>query len=74
MIGATEQSAVRENDRRMLIFLTVFLCLLLVVILVIAAVMLSLITSRNDDEAKVTKLVAAVQGKPKQVMTRYLII
>lgn len=74
MIGATEQSAIRENDRRMLIFLTVFLCLLLVVILVIAAVMLSLITSRNDDEAKVTKLVATVQGKPKHVMTRYLII
>ena len=66
MSDPTIESPSRENDRRILIMLTVFICLIAVVILVIAAVMLSLIISRNNDvdgDAKGSKLDAAVQGK-----------
>ena len=65
MSDATIESPSRENDRRMLIMLTVFICLVAVVILVIAAIMLSVIISRNDDvdDAKGSKVDAAVQGK-----------
>ena len=61
MSDPTIESPSRENDRRILIMLTVFICLIAVVILVIAAIMLSLIISRNN--AKGSKLDAAVQGK-----------
>ena len=64
---ATLESPSRGNDRRILIILSVFICFVAVVILVVAAVMLSLIISRidndNDDDAKVSELDAAVQGK-----------
>ena len=65
MSDATIESPSRENDRRMLIMLTVFICFVAVVILVIAAIMLSVIISRNDDvdDAKGSKVDAAVQGK-----------
>ena len=66
MSHPTIESPSRENVRRILIMLTVFICLIAVVILVIAAIMLSLIISRNndvDDDAKGSKLDAAVQGK-----------
>ena len=66
MSDPTIESPSRENDRRILIMLTVFICLFAVVILVIAAIMLSLIISRNNDvdgDAKGSKLDAAVQGK-----------
>ena len=66
MSDPTIESPSRENDRRILIMLTVFICLIAVVILVIAAIMLSLIISRNNDvdgDAKGSKLDAAVQGK-----------
>ena len=68
MSDAAIESPSRGNDRRMLIILSVFICFVAVVILVVAAIMLSLIISRinddNDDDAKVSKLDAAVQGKP----------
>ena len=64
---ATLESPSRGNDRRILIILSVFICFVAVVILVVAAIMLSLIISRidndNDDDAKVSELDAAVQGK-----------
>ena len=64
---ATLESPSRGNDRRMLIILSVFICFVAVAILVVAAIMLSLIISRidddNDDDAKVSELDAAVQGK-----------
>ena len=66
MSDPTIESPSRENDRRILIMLTVFICLFAVVILVIAAIMLSLIISRNNDvdgDAKGSKLDSAVQGK-----------
>ena len=66
MSDPTIESPSRGNDRRILIMLTVFICLVAVVILVIAAIMLSLIISRSndvDDDAKGSKLDAAVQGK-----------
>ena len=65
MSDPTIESPSRENDRRMLIMLTVLICLVAVVILVIAAIMLSLIISRNNDvdDAKGSKLDAVVQGK-----------
>ena len=49
----------------MLISLSMVICLLAVIVLVIAAVMLSLIISRKDHAAKVSKPEAAVQGKRK---------
>ena len=67
MSDATLESPSRGNDRRILIILSVFICFVAVVILVVAAIMLSLIISRidndNDDDAKVSELDAAVQGK-----------
>ena len=64
---ATLESPSRGNDRRILIILSVFISFVAVVILVVAAIMLSLIISRidndNDDDAKVSELDAAVQGK-----------
>ena len=67
MSDATLESSSRGNDRRILIILSVFICFVAVVILVVAAIMLSLIISRidndNDDDAKVSELDAAVQGK-----------
>ena len=49
----------------MLISLSMVIYLLAVIVLVIAAVMLSLIISRKDHAAKVSKPEAAVQGKRK---------
>ena len=67
MSHATLESPSRGNDRRILIILSVFISFVAVVILVVAAIMLSLIISRidndNDDDAKVSELDAAVQGK-----------
>ena len=64
---ATLESPSRGNDRRILIILSVFISFVAVVILVVAAIMLSLIISRIDndnvDDAKVSELDAAVQGK-----------
>ena len=64
---ATLESPSRGNDRRILIILSVFISFVAVVILVVAAIMLSLIISRidndNDDDAKVSELDDAVQGK-----------
>ena len=54
---------ISEKHRRMLISLSMVICLLAVIVLVIAAVMLSLIISRKDHAAKVSKPEAAVQGK-----------
>ena len=54
---------ISEKHRRMLISLSMVICLLAVIVLVIAAVMLSLIISRKDHDAKVSKPEAAVQGK-----------
>ena len=51
-----------NDQRRMLISLSMVICLLAIV-LVIAAVMFSLIISRKDHAAKVSKPEAAVQGK-----------
>ena len=67
MSDATLESPSRGNDRRILIILSVFISFVAVVILVVAAIMLSLIISRidndNDDDAKVSELDAALQGK-----------
>ena len=67
MSDATLESPSRGNDRPILIILSVFISFVAVVILVVAAIMLSLIISRidndNDDDAKVSELDAAVQGK-----------
>ena len=52
-----------EKHRRMLTSLSMVICLLAVIVLVIAAAMLSLIISRKDHPAKVSKPEAAVQGK-----------
>ena len=54
---------ISEKHRRMLISLSMVICLLAVIVLVIAAVMLSLIISRKDHAAKVSKPEAVVQGK-----------
>ena len=53
---------ISEKHRRMLISLSMVICLLAIV-LVIAAVMFSLIISRKDHAAKVSKPETAVQGK-----------
>ena len=53
---------ISENHRRMLISLSMVICLLAVIVLVIAADMLSLIISRKDHAAKVSKPEAVVQG------------
>ena len=54
---------ISEKHRRMLISLSMVICLLAVIVLVIAVVMFSLIISRKDHAAKVSKPEAAGQGK-----------